>query len=147
MWSYLLFTIHAGEADGAQSVRLAVEFGARRIGHGVRSFESSEVIELLKKEGVTLEMCPTSNSQTHAVADMTEYPFMDYLSQKIKATLNTDDPAIEGTSISDEFRYMERKFNLTEEQKKELIKNSIDAAFTSENVKKWLRKEFSIKES
>ena len=141
------FTIHAGEADGAQSVRLAVEFGARRIGHGVRSFESSEVIELLKKEGVTLEMCPTSNSQTHAVADMTEYPFMDYLSQKIKVTLNTDDPAIEGTSISDEFRYMERKFNLTEEQEKELIKNSIDAAFTSENVKKWLRKEFSIQES
>ena len=48
---------------------------------------------------------------------------------------------------TEKYIYMERKFNLTEEQKKELIKNSIDAAFTSENVKKWLRKEFSIKES
>lgn len=129
------FTIHAGEADGAESVRLAVEYGAVRIGHGVRSYEDSEVIQMLKDNGIFLEMCPTSNRQTVAVADMSKYPFMDYLEQGIKVTLNTDDPAIEGTTIGNEYRYMEETFGLTPDQERILLENSVDAAFTSDSVK------------
>ncbi|WP_294428692.1 adenosine deaminase [uncultured Treponema sp.] len=135
------FTIHAGEASGAESVRLAVEFGAKRIGHGLRIFENPDVIDLIKKEGITLEMCPTSNKQTHAIADMAKYPLKDYLSQGINVTLNTDDPGIEGTTITDEYLYMEKEFGLTESEEKELLKNSINAAFTSDTVKDWLKKE------
>ena len=46
------FTIHAGEADGPDSVKNAIEYGAKRIGHGVRSYEDPTVVELIKKEGV-----------------------------------------------------------------------------------------------
>ena len=53
-------------------------------------------------------MCPTSNRQTHAVEDMSKYPFMDYLNQGIKVTLNTDDMGIERTTLANEFRYMEK---------------------------------------
>ena len=134
------FTIHAGEADGADSVRTAIEFGASRIGHGVRCYEDAALVELVKERGIPLEMCPTSNRQTHAVGSMDAYPFMDYLEKGIKVTLNTDDPAIEGVTLAGEFRYMEETFGLTEEQEKVLLHNAVDAAFTSESVKAELRK-------
>lgn len=138
------FTIHAGEADGAESVRCAIEYGAVRIGHGVRINEDKSVEELVKNKGIYLEMCPTSNRQTHAVEDMSDYPLIDYLNQGIKVTLNTDDMAIEGTTLAEEYRYMERMFGLTPEQEKIMLANAIDAAFTSENVKNELRKELGI---
>ena len=134
------FTIHAGEADGAESVRLAVEYGARRIGHGVRAREDEAVTRLLLEKGIFLEMCPTSNRQTQAVADMAAYPFMDYLNRGLGVTLNTDDPAIEGTTLEKEYRYMEEHFGLTEAQEKQLLENAIDAAFTSDAVRADLRR-------
>ncbi|MBQ3905685.1 MAG: adenosine deaminase, partial [Lachnospiraceae bacterium] len=140
------FTIHAGEADGAESVRLAIEYGASRIGHGVRSSEDPEVVKLLKEKAIPLEMCPTSNRQTHAVEDMTKYPFMDYLREGLKVTLNTDDPGIEGTTIAKEFQYMEQSFGLTKAQEKTLLRNAASAAFTTQEVKAWLRKELELGE-
>ena len=138
------FTIHAGEADGPESVKAAIEFGTKRIGHGVRSYEDPKVIELIKNEGVTLEMCPTSNRQTHAVEDMSKYPFMDYLNQGIKVTLNTDDMGIERTTLANEFRYMEKNFNLTYEQEKTILMNSINAAFTTKETKDELKRKLNL---
>jgi len=138
------FTIHAGEADGAQSIALAIEYGASRIGHGVRAFEDPKVLQSIIDNGIPLEMCPTSNRQTLAVADMSSYPFMDYLNRGVKVTLNTDDPGIEGTEIGKEFLYMEKTFGLNEEQKRKVLQNSIDAAFTTNQVKAELRKILDI---
>ena len=138
------FTIHAGEADGPESVKNAIEFGTKRIGHGVRSYEDPNVVELIKREGVTLEMCPTSNRQTHAIEDMSKYPFMDYLNQGVKVTLNTDDMGIERTTLANEFRYMEKNFNLTYEQEKTILLNSINAAFTSTETKDQLKRKLNL---
>ncbi len=138
------FTIHAGEADGAESVRLAVEYGAARIGHGVRICEDPATRELVKRLGIPLEMCPTSNRQTHSVEDMADYPFMAYLQDGIKVTINTDDPGIEGTTLADEFRYMERTFGLTAEQERTILRNAVDAAFTTDEVKTQLKAQFGF---
>jgi adenosine deaminase len=70
---------------------------------------------------------------------MSSYPLIDYLNEGIKVTLNTDDMGIEGTTLADEYRYMEREFNLTAEQEKILLQNAIDAAFTTDTVKEELR--------
>ena len=135
------FTIHAGEAAGAESVRLAVEYGAARIGHGVRSYEDPELIGILGDRGICLEMCPTSNRQTHAVEDMSKYPLMDYLHKGLCVTINTDDPGIEGTTLADEFKYIEKVFGLTESEKQKILVNAINSAFTSEEVKAALKEE------
>ena len=140
----LPYTIHAGEAAGAESVKVALEFGASRIGHGVRSYEDPEVLAILKEKGIVLEMCPTSNRQTYAVPDMSQYPFMDYLKQGIRVTLNTDDMGIEGTTLANEYRYMENTFGLTAEQEKTLLRNSVYGAFTSKETKQWLIRELSL---
>ncbi len=138
------FTLHAGEAAGADSVKLAIEYGARRIGHGVRSYEDPEVLRLLKEKGIALEMCPTSNRQTHAIEDMAAYPLIDYLNQGIRVTLNTDDMGIEGITLPDEYRYMEDQFGLTAEQRMTLLENAVEAAFTTEEVKNELRGQIGI---
>ncbi|EXM40341.1 adenosine deaminase [Ruminococcus albus SY3] len=133
------FTIHAGEADGAKSVRKAIEFGAARIGHGVRIYEDPELVSMIAERGIPLEMCPNSNRLTHAVENMEKYPFTEYLRRGIKVTINTDDPAIERTDIAAEFRYMERRFGLTAEQKRQVLLNAADASFAAEDIKKMLR--------
>lgn len=138
------FTIHAGEAAGADSVKLALEYGVKRIGHGVRSYEDPEVLELLKETGATLEMCPTSNRQTHAIENMEDYPLIDYMNQGIRVTLNTDDMGIEGITLADEYRYMREEFGLTPEQENTLLNNAIDAAFTTEEVKEGLREQLGL---
>ena len=58
---------------------------------------------------------------------------------KICVTVNTDDPAIEGTSIDKEFEYLREKFGLTSEQEKKILENSVKAAFTTDDVKSELR--------
>ena len=138
------FTIHAGEADGPESVRLAISYGAKRIGHGVRIFEDPKVLQMVKEQGITLEMCPTSNRQTHAVEDMKAYPLVSYLEQGIKVTVNTDDMGIERTTLSGEFHYLEREFGLTAAQEKEILSNAVDAAFTTDAVKEELRKTLGL---
>lgn len=138
------FTIHAGEAAGPESVKAATEFGAKRIGHGVRIFSDPDVMHFVKENGVTLEMCPTSNRQTRAVPDMKNYPFMDFLHQGIKVTINTDDMGIEGITLADEFRYLEKGFHLTGEQERLILSYAVDAAFTSDQVKRELREKLNL---
>ena len=133
------YTIHAGEADGPESVRTAIQTGTKRIGHGVRSMEDEAVMELIREKGITLEMCPTSNRQTHAIPDMKQYPLVRFLESGIRVTVNTDDMGIERTCLSKEFDYLKREFGLTEEQQKQVVLNAADAAFASEETKKMLR--------
>lgn len=135
------FTIHAGEAAGPESVRAAVEFGAVRIGHGIRMYDSADVMALVKSRGVTLEVCPTSNRQTHVLEDMSQYPLMKYLDYGLRVTINTDDMAISGTTLADEFSYIEKKYGLTPEQKYMILNYAVDAAFTTDEVKEQLRRE------
>lgn len=137
-------TIHAGEADGFKSVEAALKMGAKRIGHGIRIADNEPIMEKIKDMGIFLEMCPTSNRQTKAVADMKNYPIIKFLNKGIKITINTDDLAIERTDIAKEFEYIEDKFNVTAEQEKIILKNSIDAAFTSERTKENLRKQIGL---
>lgn len=128
-------TIHAGEADGEDSVRAALEMGAARIGHGVRARKNPEILEEIRSKGVALEMCPTSNRYTRSIENMEDYPLLMYLEKGIRVTVNTDDPAIEGTTISREFRFLKEHFGLTAEQEQLILRNAAEAAFTSDERK------------
>ena len=133
------FTIHAGEADGAESVWTALKFGAKRIGHGVRIAEDSELIKYVIEHKIPLEMCPNSNRQTKAVDDMTTYPLRKFLEAGVKVTINTDDMAICQTTLENEFSYIEKMYKITPGEKKQLLLNSVDAAFCSEEYKEKLK--------
>ncbi len=128
----LPFTIHAGEADGPESIEAALRFGAARIGHGVRANEDEKVLELLRESQIPLEMCPTSNVQTKAVSSFLEHPILRYLRSGLKVTVNTDNMTVSDTTIEREYRRLKTELGMTEEERKALLFNAADAAFLTE---------------
>jgi adenosine deaminase len=100
----LHITIHAGEADGADSVRAAItDLGAERIGHGIRAVHDPAVLDLLAERGIGLEICLTSNVQTSVVPGYAAHPVGRLLAHGVKLCLNTDDPGISGIDLPHEY--------------------------------------------
>ncbi|MBR2712721.1 MAG: adenosine deaminase [Bacilli bacterium] len=129
------FTIHAGEADGANSVYDAIRFGAKRIGHGVRSIEDPRVINFLKEKNITLEICPTSNICTSVYDKISDIPIKEFLNNGINITINTDDPIICNTTLKNELNLVKNTFDLSDEDIIKLQLNAINASFASEEIK------------
>ena len=125
------FIIHAGEADGASSVKDAINFGALRIGHGVRAVEDIEVLNLLKEKNITLEICPTSNICTAIYNNINEIPFKEFIDRGINVTINTDDPSICNTTLKQELKKIADSFNLEYNDILKLQINAINASFAS----------------
>lgn len=135
-------TIHAGEAAGAMNVYEAVaNLGAVRIGHGVRLKENGDILEMVKDRRIPLEMCPISNIQTKAVSGWDAYPIREYLEQGLLVTVNTDNPSVSGTDITNEYRVLTDRFGFTEPELVRLVMNGVEAAFMDENEKLSLRRE------
>ena len=132
-------TIHAGEADGPESVRMALSFGAARLGHGVRSAEDGELLRILSEKGTTLELCPTSNLNTVVVSDLRDYPLRQLLDAGVKLTVNTDNRSVSDTTIRREFQLLAETFRLTRAEIRQLLLNAAEAAFAPESVKAALR--------
>lgn len=133
----LPFTIHAGEADGPQSVWDALSFGAARIGHGVRCVEDPRLVETLAERQIPLELCFTSNLQTKAVRSKEEFPLRRLLARGIPVTLNTDNMTVSGVTLAGEYRLLE-SIGLTGEEKRRLLQNAAKAAFLPEAEKQRL---------
>lgn len=121
------FTIHAGEADGPESIWTALKFGARRIGHGVRCLEDETLVEYLREHKIPLEVCPTSNFQTKAVKG--EYPLKKMLEKGLCVTLNTDNTTVSGTTLEKEFEVARTRLGVTEEELEILKANAEKARF------------------
>ena len=132
------FTIHAGEADCAESVRSALAMGASRIGHGVRSIEDPALVDMLAKNHIALELCPISNIQTTVFDDISEYPIRQFLKAGVAVTVNSDNRSVSATTARQEMQLLKNTFALTDEEEKALLHSSVDAAFASEALKKKL---------
>lgn len=130
---------HAGEADGAGSVRQAVlELQAERIGHGIRALDDPAVVELLLERRIPLEVCPTSNVQTSTVVSYEEHPLAEMLARGLRVTLNTDDPSISGIDLAHEYRVARERLGLSEDDLTTLQQNALDAAFLSDDERRAL---------
>ena len=100
----LACTCHAGEGDGAGSVREAVHVcGADRLGHATRLIEDSSLTDYCNDRRITLEICLTSNVQTHAVASYATHPLREYFDRGLNVVLNTDNRLMSGVSLTDEY--------------------------------------------
>jgi adenosine deaminase len=125
-------TIHAGEWNGPQNVRQAVEvFHADRIGHGVRVVEDPEIVALARDYQTAFEVCLTSNVQTGVVQSLNKHPMRSMLEQGLHISLNTDDPGISQIVLSDEYRVAVEELGLSQLKLEELILSAAQAAFLS----------------
>jgi len=127
---------HAGEACGPESVRKAVELlGAERIGHGLSAARDPAVLALLRDREIPLEVCLTSNVATGVLARVEDHPLPEFLEAGLVVTLNTDDPAMFGTDLVNEYLLAAKTFGLARQQILHLCQNAIRAAFLSEEEK------------
>ena len=143
------FTIHAGEADGIESINSAIDFGAKRIGHGVRAIEDEATINRIRENKITLEVCPTSNIQTCICNDYTSHPISMLYFDNVKTTINTDNMTVSNTTLENEYEKLMQNTNLSINDIVKMNINSVNAAFISENEKQELLikiKDFEAKE-
>ena len=130
---------HAGETVGAESVRQAIELlQVERIGHGLAAARDPEVCALLRERQIPLEGCPGSNVALGLIPEFRDYPLQKFLEAGVTLTLNSDDPALFGTSIEREFVKAATEFSLSGEEVAGLCENAVRAAFMPEEEKQLL---------
>lgn len=132
------FTLHAGEADGAQSVRTAVEYGARRIGHGVRSAEDPALLHELAGRGIALEICPTSNINTRVFESVNDLPFKVFEAANVRMCICTDNMSVSNTTLRRELSLAARASGESGFVQRRLL-DAAEAAFASPSVKSRLK--------
>jgi adenosine deaminase len=100
---------HAGEGAGPESIWGAVEaLKAERIGHGIRCLEDPSLVAMLRERQIPLEVCPTSNYRTGVVPNGTPHPIMRMIELGLNVTVNSDDPPMFGTTLTEECRLISR---------------------------------------
>ncbi|TBL82476.1 adenosine deaminase [Hafnia alvei] len=135
----LRITVHAGEAAGPESIWQAIhELGAERIGHGVKAVEDTKLLDYLAENRIGMESCLTSNIQTSTVASLENHPLKTFLRHGILASINTDDPAVEGIELAHEYNVAAPAAGLTPEEIRTAQINGLEMAFISEEEKQAL---------
>ncbi|MEM8535929.1 MAG: adenosine deaminase, partial [Chloroflexota bacterium] len=135
---------HAGEAAGASSIWGSINaLQVERIGHGTRAEEDERLIAYLASQRIPIEMCPLSNLRTGVVARIEDHPVRRYFERGLLVTINTDDPAMFGNSLAEEYALLEQKLGFSRDDIRTLILHGIQAAWLPEERKKELTHSFT----
>ena len=126
------FTCHAGDSQGPDTVRDAMDFGARRIGHGHHIVDDPDLCRRAVQEGVTLEICPTSNIQCRTQPSYGAHPAKKLLDMGISVTINTDNMVLAGVSLDDEYDHCLRDMGFVRDDLIRMNENAVRAAFLPE---------------
>jgi len=142
--------IHAGEIGGPESVREAIEMlGAERIGHGIAVMRDERTLDFVAARGIPLEVCPTSNLRTGALARQLrtetagydQHPLVSFLRRGLPINLSSDDPAMFETTVSDEYRHA-HQMGLNRGDLVRLAETSFHHAFLPDSERAALLSEF-----
>ncbi|MDJ0718294.1 MAG: adenosine deaminase [Prochloraceae cyanobacterium] len=133
---------HAGETDGAKSIRSAIEsLSIERVGHGIRCLEDPELIEELRCKQIPLEVSPNSNYCLGIVDGDRPHPIRQMIDAGLYCTLNSDDPAMFSTNLNNEYITLASQ-GFSWEELWQLNINTLEASFLREveknmHLKKW----------
>jgi adenosine deaminase len=121
---------HAGEVVGPASVWGAIEqLGATRLGHGIRAVDDPLLVEALRARGIVLDICPTSNLLTGAVASWAEHPLRQLRDAGVPFTLNSDDPTFFHTTLTEEYRRAVTQFGFGADDLCACVRTAARASF------------------
>ena len=99
---------------------------------------------LLRERRIPVEACPTSNVSTGLIARIEDHPLPLFLKEGLVVTLNSDDPAMFGTSLEEEFLQVARCFGLTRQSLVGLCRNAVQASFLSAEDKRKLEEQLPV---
>ncbi|WP_328916497.1 MULTISPECIES: adenosine deaminase [unclassified Streptomyces] len=121
---------HAGETTGPETIWDAIrELGAERIGHGTSAARDPRLLDHLAEHRIPLEVCPTSNIATRAVAALDEHPIRAMVDAGVLVTVNSDDPPMFGTDLNTEYAVAARLLDLDPAGVAALARNAVEASF------------------
>jgi aminodeoxyfutalosine deaminase len=130
---------HAGETTGPGTVWDALRLlHAERIGHGTSAAQDPALLAHLAETGIALEVCPTSNLATRAVATLEEHPLRSFVDAGVTVTINSDDPPMFGTTLNREYEIAARLLGLTEAGIADLARNAVRSSFAPADLKQAL---------
>lgn len=133
-------TCHAAEAGSAVAVRVAAErLGATRIGHGAHLIDDPAVLRWAADAGIVVEVCPTSNWYTGAIADLGQHPASEFRDAGVRVVLGDDNPMQTGSDLAGERHVLVERLGWSARQLRALDEASIDAAFVEPGVRAGLR--------
>jgi adenosine deaminase len=136
---------HAGEAAGPQSVWNAVSrLNVDRIGHGTRASEDKALLHFLAEKRIPVETCPLSNVRTGVVDSIGRHPVRLFYESGIRISVNTDDPAMFGNSLAEEYRLLETKLGFSRDEIRGIILETVSSSWLPENEKKLLADRFRL---
>lgn len=119
--------LHAGETVGPASIWGALSQGSVRIGHGVRCLKDPALVEELRARRIPLEVCPTSNVCLGVTPSLAAHPLPRLLDAGLYVTLNSDDPPMFNTTLTDEYRHAAATFGLDRSALEALVLNAVRA--------------------
>ncbi|HUQ18713.1 MAG TPA: adenosine deaminase [Gemmatimonadaceae bacterium] len=126
----LAVTVHAGEGDGAESVRQAVHTCcANRLGHATRLIEDPSLTQYVNDRRIGLEICLTSNVHTGAASSYEDHPLRKYFDRGMNVSLNTDNRLMSGTTLTDEYLYAAKYLDFTFDELCTLSLNGFESSF------------------
>ncbi|MGD0345718.1 MAG: adenosine deaminase [Terracidiphilus sp.] len=135
----LRLTNHAGETTGPEAIWEALSIGSERIGHAVSAIQDEKLLQELKARSACLELNPTSNVRTGVCPSFAAHPLRNYFDRGLLVTLNSDDPALFGSDLANEFLLAHTEQGFTRDELRQLAANSIRASFLPETDKTlWL---------
>jgi aminodeoxyfutalosine deaminase len=109
--------------------------GAERIGHGTSAAQDPELLAHLAANGIPLEVCPSSNVATRAVASLDEHPIRVFRDAGVTVTVNSDDPPMFGTTLAREYEIAARLLGLDEAGVADLARAAVRASFAPDDVR------------
>jgi len=127
---------HAGETTGPQTVWDSLTLlHAERIGHGTSSAQDPVLLRHLAENGIPLEVCPSSNIATRAVANLEDHPIRAFRDAGVTVTVNSDDPPMFGTTLNREYAIAADLLDLDEAGIADLARAAVRASFAPEDVR------------
>lgn len=137
------FVIHSGETGNIENVALAVDLGAKRLGHGIALGQDQELIKVVKSKRIGIEMCPSSNIQTHAIENYEEYPMRKFLENDLLVSVNTDNRTVSNTTMTRELEIVEKLYgNEINNLMKKIYDNTVITSFADDSIKNYLESLF-----
>jgi adenosine deaminase len=136
---------HAGEFTDAAAVRAIVELTRpARIEHGLGVLSDPYFTQEMADRQIALDVCPSSNVCLHAAPTWEEHPLPRMLDAGLCVTINSDDPPMFGTTLSDEWHRCETYFGFDADIGYSLTLNAVRAAILSESEKVRLREQIRV---
>jgi adenosine deaminase len=134
---------HAGEAAGPASIWGAIRIlQVERIGHGTRAIEDTQLMKYLAEKQIPVECCPLSNVRTGVVKSIGEHPVKKFFDAGLLVTVNTDDPAMFGNSLAEEYQLLEERLGFSRDEVRALILNGIKASWLPDKRKQQMTESF-----